>query len=145
LVPGTKLRVLEHLASDSGGNQRVLVRCEWFVNGRRCDTEKPMRATDMTRQPYEDRNGKPRLPHRSCGCQSKLANQIYWENRAKGFPRRTQQDVYRGMVSGHQSPEQLAKRFKLPINLITTIFRVYAENPRQRRERAPRRRRRRAR
>ena len=144
LVPGTKLRVRERLPSDSHGNQRVLVQCEWFAKGKKCDTVKPMRVTDMTRKPYEDRNGKLRLPHRSCGCQSKLAHQIYWEKRANGLPRRTQQNIYRGILWHHLSPQTLAHRHKLPVNVITTVFREYSRNPRQRRERAPRRRKRRA-
>jgi len=143
LVPGTKLRVLEHLPSDSKGNQRVLVRCEWIVKGSRCNTVKPRRVTDILRKRITDTDEQEGLPHGSCGCQSKLAHRLYWENRAKGFPRRTQQDVYRGILWHHKSPKKLATRFKLPVNLIATIFRVYAENPRHRRERARRPRRRR--
>lgn len=142
-MPGTKLRVLGP-ARSSGGNQCVLVRCEAIVGWRVCGKEKVMRVTDMTRRPFEDKDGKVRLPCRSCGCQARRTNREYWERRARGFSRRFQQDIYWAMVSGHRSPAELKRRYKdkLPVNLITTIFRLYSENPSQRRERRSRRRRR---
>jgi hypothetical protein len=126
LVPRTRLRVLGLEPSDSHGNQRVRVQCEWYVRGKLCGKIKVMRATAMTIKPYEDRNGKLRLPHRSCGCQSWLAHQLYWEKRAKGMRRLIQQKIFRGRYRYRESFQKLAKEFKMPVSLVTTIFRLYA-------------------
>ena len=125
-VPGTYLRVLGYAPSDQHGNQRVRVQCEWVVNGKYCDTIKVMRVTAMTMKPYEDKNGKVRLPHKSCGCQSKLAHRLYWEKRAKGIRRLVQQKIYRAHKTYRTSFQDLAKEYKMPMQLVTTIFRVYS-------------------
>jgi hypothetical protein len=120
VVPGTKLMVIGMEESDAHGNQRVLVRCLWD------GIEKVMRASAMTFEPYEDKNGKLRLPHRSCGCQSRLAHQMYWEKRAKGIRRMVQQRIYRARRSRTRTFQELALEHNLPLPVVTTIFRLYA-------------------
>jgi hypothetical protein len=123
VVPGTRLRVLEHLESDLHGNQRVRVRCEWIVNGDRCGVEKPMRVTDMTRKPYVDKNGKARLPHRSCGCQSRRAHREFWERRAKAIPVGARRTIFM-MLEDKRSLESVASQRRLPVTLVATIYRL---------------------
>lgn len=127
LVRGTKLRVLEHLESDSHGNQRVRVRCEWIVNGECCGVEKPMRVTDMTRKPYVVKNGKAKgkvvLPLRSCGCQSRRAHREFMERRANAIPAGVRRAIFL-MVDGGGSFETVANRRNLDPDLVRTIYRV---------------------
>jgi hypothetical protein len=119
-VPGTRLMVLKGAPSDAHGNQRVWVRCGY------CGKEKVMRVTAMTHKEYRDCNLKHRRPSRSCGCLSKAAHREYWENRARKIRRLVQQKIYRGNTQDGKSFQELAKRFKMPVQLVTTIFRLYA-------------------
>ena len=123
-IPGTELVVLEFLPSDKGGNQMIKVRCEADVNGRPCGTVKAMRVTAITMHPYVDKNGKLRLPHRSCGCQSRRAHREYWELRARKIPGRIKMEICQQNASG-KSFQVLSKDFKLPLGVVTTVIRLY--------------------
>jgi len=123
LVRGTKLRVLERLESDAHGNQRVLVRCEWTVNGECCGVIKPMRVTDMTRRPFVDKDGKARLPHRSCGCQARRARREYLERGANGLPAGVRRGILLRVDSGH-SIETVAHERHLPVSIVSTVYRL---------------------
>jgi hypothetical protein len=135
LVPGTKLRVVALEESDSHGNQRVRVQCEWLVDGVSCGTEKVMRATALTLSAYRDRNGKLRKPHTSCGCQSKRAHRLYWVNRAEGIRRLVQRNIYRERKYSRKSYEELAAKYGIPVQLARMVYQVYKKRLRARQER----------
>jgi hypothetical protein len=83
-----------------------------------------MRATALTLLPYEDRNGKLRLPHRSCGCESRRAYREYWENRASGIRKLIRRKVW----LAYQNTGDLgvvANEFKLPKPLAYAMVRLY--------------------
>jgi hypothetical protein len=124
VMPGTRLMVLARAPSDAHGNQRALVRCGY------CGTEKEMRVTAMTHDAYTDCNLKRRKPVRSCGCKAREAHREYWENRARGIRRLIQQKIYRGNVRDGKSFQTLAKQYKMPVQLVTTILRLYAQRHR---------------
>ena len=126
LVAGTKLRVLEYLPSDTSGNQRVRVRCEWIVDGKLCGVEKPMRATDLTRKSFVDGKGRPRRHYRSCGCQSRKAHREFWESRAKAIPAGSRRAIFL-MIDSGASFERVKAERNLPLGLIRTIYRVEVE------------------
>jgi hypothetical protein len=113
-----KLTVIGYAESDRHGNQYLTVRCS-------CSDEKVkrMRATALTIKPYEDKNGKVRLPHRSCGCESKRAYQEYWDKRAAGIRKRVCSEIWKAYQKGPHA-ERLAERFNLPVQLIIAISRL---------------------
>jgi hypothetical protein len=130
LVQGTKLRVIGYGPSDKYSKQMVMVRCEWIVDektGKVCGTERLIRATAMTHKPYADKNGKWRLPQVSCGCRSKQVCREYWVNRAKKTARVVQQAIYWGRVGDGKSDEDLAREFKMPKHVVTTILRLFGQ------------------
>ena len=124
-----KLTVIGFEPSDAHGNQYVRVKCSCQK-----DTEKRMRATALTMEPYEDRNGKWRLPHRSCGCESKRAYQEYWEKRARGIRKLVRQKIWRHCQDGTRI-DRIAVKFNLPVPLIFAIARVYNADRLRRRAR----------
>jgi hypothetical protein len=126
LVPGTQLRVIGYAErSDKYKKQLVRVRCEWTKNGKVCGTERWMRVTAMTHMPYPDKNGKMRFPQVSCGCRSRQVCREYWENRAKKTARVVRQAIYWGHVGDGRSYDDLAREFKMPKQVVTTILRLY--------------------
>ena len=114
-----KLTVIECAESDKHGNQYVLVSCSCVDH-----TVKRMRATALTLLPYEDRNGKARLPHRSCGCESRRAYREYWQKRASGIRKLVRRNVWRAYQN---TPDAgvVANEFKLPKPLIFAMVRIY--------------------
>jgi len=114
-----KLTVIGYAESDKHGNQYVLVSCRCIDH-----TVKRMRATALTLIPYEDKNGKARLPHRSCGCESRRAYREYWENRASGIRKLIRRKVW----FAYQKTADLgaiANAFKLPKPLAYAMVRLY--------------------
>lgn len=114
-----RLTVIGYEPSDAHGNQYVRVRCSCWEK-----TEKRMRATALTMQAYEDRHGKLRLPHRSCGCKSKEAYREYWEKRARGIRKLVRQKIWK-MCQERLSIEKVEKEFNLPRPLILAIAQLY--------------------
>ena len=114
-----KLAVIGYEPSDAHGNQYVRVRCSCWEH-----TEKRMRATALTMEAYEDKNGKLRLPHRSCGCESKRAYQEYWEKRARGIRKLVRQRIWKSCQK-EVGLLAVASEYKLPVPLVIAIARVY--------------------
>jgi hypothetical protein len=117
-----KLTVIGNEESDRHGNQYVLVRCSCFEK-----TVKRMRATALTMGQYVDKNGKIRLPHRSCGCESKRAYREYWEKRAAGIRKRVRRQIW---LAYQKAPQfaVVAIQFNLPAQLISAVVRLYNWN-----------------
>lgn len=113
-----KLVVIGYAESDEHGNQRVVVRCA-------CAEQKvkTVRLTALTFEPYEDKNGKLRLPHRSCGCESKRAHKEYWELRARGIKKRVRKRIWKAHQDGLRFDE-LALKFRLEAGVISAICRI---------------------
>jgi hypothetical protein len=114
-----KLVVIGHAASDSRGNQRVVVRCSCSQR-----TEKTVRLSGLTFLPYTDNKGKARKPYRSCGCESKLAYLEYLESRARGIRKKVKREIWVAHQSGMRFHE-LARQFSLPSELVSAICRLY--------------------
>lgn len=90
-----------------------------------------MRLTALTFEPYVDKHGKVRLPHRSCGCESKRAHREYWELRARGIRKRAWKRIWRAHQDGLTFHE-LAQTFNLEEGVISAICRLYnARHPAQ--------------
>jgi hypothetical protein len=117
-----RLTVIGNEDSDRHGNQYVTVRCSCIDH-----TVKRMRATALTMEQYVDKNGKIRLPHRSCGCESKRAYREYWDKRAAGIRKLVRRQVW---LAYQKTPQftVVATRFNLPAQLISAIVRLYNWN-----------------
>jgi len=124
LVAGTQLRMRDYAPSDAHGKQCVWVQCEATVNGKVCGKLTVMRVTAMTFEPYVDRRGKLRMPHRSCGCQAREAHRLFWERLAKKTDRQVRQDIWAAVVLAGGSVEDVAREFNKPRQVITTILRL---------------------
>lgn len=127
-----KLEVIGLEPSDARGNQMVRVRCS-------CpdQTEKLMRLSSLTFEPFYDRGGKLRQPYRSCGCESKRAYRDHLEQRAAGLERKFGRKVLRRIWNNYQygrSINAIAAARKLPPEVILAVIRRY-----NRKRRHPRR------
>jgi len=120
-LPGSLLTVTGLAESDRHGNQRVKVLCT-------CGTEKIMRATALTMKTTEDRNGKVRKPHRSCGCKSKRAYRDYVDNRAAGIRKKVQRQIWLDHQEGKSFIQLAAEYPSLGAPVISAIVRQYNRN-----------------
>lgn len=122
-----KLTIIAFERSDPRGNRMVRVRCSCPDH-----TEKVVRLSGLTFEPYSDRQGKWRSPYRSCGCESKRAYREHLEDRVKKLVkrlgRRRGKRFLRKIWQRYQrgnTIEEIAARQRLEAPLILEAVRLF--------------------